>query len=175
MNIRELGPKQAFAYLKEGWTLVDVRTPAEWSKVHASGAVNIPLDQLSQQRVQELAASNRILFICQGGNRSKKACEVLSSSTLEAISVRGGTAAWEQEGLPVERGQGAISLERQVRIVVGGLIFLGTLLAVWLSPLFLIIPGFLGLGLLFSGLTDYCGMALLLSKMPWNQSLQCRR
>ncbi len=78
--------------------------------------------------------------------------------------------AWAESGLPVERSsQKAVSLERQVRIVSGTIVLTGVLLAQFLNPLFLWISGFVGAGLVFAGITDRCGMGLLLAKAPWNQ------
>ena len=85
------------------------------------------------------------------------------------MNVEGGTQAWEQAGLPVVRGKKTISLERQVRIAAGALVFLGTILGAAVSPYLLIIPGFVGAGLVFAGITDTCGMGMMLAKMPWNQ------
>ena len=84
--------------------------------------------------------------------------------------VEGGTKAWEAAGLPVVRGQGVISIERQVRIGAGTLVLLGVLLGSWVDPFWFFLSGFVGAGLIFAGITDWCGMGLLLAKMPWNQS-----
>ena len=72
--------------------------------------------------------------------------------------------------MPVERqAGGGISLERQVRIVAGFLVLAGTLLGIFLHSGFLFISGFVGAGLVFAGITDICGMGMLLARMPWNQ------
>ena len=83
--------------------------------------------------------------------------------------VDGGTDLWDKIGLPVERGKSVISLERQVRIVAGSLVFAGTLLGAFVNLYLLIIPGVVGAGLVFAGVTDRCGMGLLLARMPWNK------
>ena len=83
--------------------------------------------------------------------------------------IEGGTDLWSERGLPVEKGKGSISLERQVRIVAGTLVFLGTLMGTVVNQYLLIIPGFVGAGLIFAGITDTCAMGLLLAKMPWNK------
>jgi len=89
------------------------------------------------------------------------------------VSIEGGTAAWIAAGLPVMRPGGrTISLERQVRIVAGSLVLIGSLLAWIVHPAFIGIPLFIGSGLVFAGVTDFCGMGILLSKMPWNQHVQ---
>lgn len=77
--------------------------------------------------------------------------------------------AWEAAGLPVVRGKKAISLERQVRIAAGLLVLLGAILGFFVNPSFIGISAFVGAGLVFAGITDTCGMAMMLAKMPWNQ------
>jgi hypothetical protein len=69
----------------------------------------------------------------------------------------------------VVRGQKAISLERQVRIVAGLLVLVGAVLAIAVHPYFAGLSAFIGAGLIFAGITDTCGMAMVLAKMPWNQ------
>jgi hypothetical protein len=82
--------------------------------------------------------------------------------------------AWEAAGLPVTRGKKVLSLERQVRVAAGLLVLTGVILGTWVHPGFHGLAGFVGAGLVFAGLTDWCGMAMLLAKMPWNQrSGQC--
>jgi hypothetical protein len=73
-------------------------------------------------------------------------------------------------GLPVNRGPQAISLERQVRIVAGSLVVLGTGLGALVSSWFLVLSGFVGMGLVFAGITDSCAMGMLLARMPWNRA-----
>jgi len=113
-----------------------------------------------------------VYVICYRGTRAAKACEHLQNAGLQNVySIEGGTAAWEAHGLPVERGtSGIISLERQVRIAAGSLVLAGTLLAWLVHPAFLGIAAFVGAGLVFAGATDFCGMAMLLAKMPWNRA-----
>ncbi len=152
--------------------LIDVRTPAEYEGLHVEAARSVPLDALdaralSEQRVSPGEAP--IYVVCQSGARSAKACEKLCEAGVVAVSVEGGTPACERAGLAVKRGKQILSLERQVRIGAGALVALGTLLGVTLSPWFLVVPGFVGCGLIFAGLTDWCGMGMLLAKMPWNR------
>jgi len=154
-------------------TIWDVRTPAEFAAVHAQGARLMPLNKLDAAQItaNRTHAEQPIYVICQSGARAGKACEKLTAAGVGAVlSIEGGTSAWESAGLPVVRGTGkVISLERQVRIAAGLMVFVGTLLAWLISPWFLILPGFVGAGLAFSGITNTCGMAMVLAKMPWNQ------
>ena len=84
------------------------------------------------------------------------------------VVVEGGTEAWVDSGLPVVRGKKAVSLERQVRIAAGALVLIGSILTL-VNSYFLVLPAFVGAGLVFAGVTDTCGMGMLLAKMPWNQ------
>ena len=83
--------------------------------------------------------------------------------------LEGGVTAWEQAGLPVKRGKTVLSLERQVRVAAGLLVLTGVVLGFLVHPAFFGLAAFVGAGLTFAGLTDWCGMAMLLAKMPWNQ------
>ena len=86
------------------------------------------------------------------------------------MNVAGGTVACVQAGLPVNRGQKTMSLERQVRIAAGSLVVIGTVLGAFVHPYWLGLPGFVGAGLVFAGVTDTCGMGMVLARMPWNQA-----
>ncbi len=153
-----------------GGTLVDVRTPAEFQQIHAPEALNIPLDQLDAQGFAAERGDNGPVFvICRSGNRSKTAAEKLVAAGVDAVSVEGGMPAWEQAGLSVVRGKATVSLERQVRIAAGAIVLAGTAMSWLAGPAWMIIPGFIGAGLLYSGLTDTCGMAMVLARMPWNR------
>ena len=93
------------------------------------------------------------------------------AGTRGCVLVEGGTQAWIDAGLPVNRGQSRVlPLMRQVQIVVGSLSAAGALLALTVNPLFALLPLVIGSGLLFAGLTGFCGLALLLAKMPWNKT-----
>jgi len=158
----------------ESLRFVDVRSPAEFEAVHATGAKLYPLDALDPKRVvAELGISAQVpaVLLCAGGNRARKAAEKFHAEGIpHCLVVEGGTKAWEAAGLPVARGKGAISIERQVRIGAGTMVLLGVLLGSWLDPLWFFLSGFVGAGLIFAGVTDWCGMGLLLAKMPWNQA-----
>lgn len=153
--------------------LIDVRTPVEFQAVHAVEARNVPLDALDPHQIMEQrqgSPEQTLFIICQSGKRGEKACQkFVDAGYPQVVNVMGGTEAWAAAGLPVVRGKQAISLERQVRIVAGFLVLLGSILGLVFSPYFLALPAFVGAGLMFAGITDTCGMAMLLAKMPWNQ------
>ena len=151
--------------------LLDVRTPVEFREIHADCARNVPLDRLDAQaiRAERSDPGKPLYVICRSGNRARQACEKLAAAGLNVVNVAGGTLAWDAAGLPVIRGKKAVSLERQVRIVAGFLVVVGAVLAIAVHPYFAGLSAFIGAGLMFAGITDTCGMAMLLAKMPWNQ------
>jgi rhodanese-related sulfurtransferase len=153
--------------------LIDVRTPAEYRELHVAQARNLPLDQLDQRtmaQARDAALQEPLYVICRSGGRARQACEkFLSFGDANVVNVEGGTLAWANCGLPVVRGQKAVSLERQVRIAAGSLVLLGAALGWFVHPAFFGLSAFVGAGLVFSGVTDTCGMGLLLARMPWNR------
>lgn len=152
--------------------LLDVRTPAEFRELHVPFARNVPLDQLdpvAESRARN-NSGNPLYVICRSGSRATIASQKLTAAgCANVVIVEGGTQGWERAGLPVVRGRKSISLERQVRIAAGSLVLIGVTLGTLVSPYWLALAAFVGAGLLFSGVTDTCGMAMLLSRMPWNQ------
>jgi rhodanese-related sulfurtransferase len=170
-----LDPHAAHALLEQGALLVDVRDADEHARERIPGACCIPLAQLASSPQLRAAGGNTVLFHCRRGMRTRANAEALDAAAAgrEACMVDGGIDAWKRAGLPVQRDARApLELNRQVQIAVGGLLLLGTALAATVSPWFLLLPGFLGAGLLFAGLSGFCGMALLLARMPWNRAMR---
>jgi len=171
----KISPREALQKVKsEQAQLIDVRTPAEYRALHAVGAQNHELSQLNKEYITKNLlpglSGKPLLLLCKSGHRASMAAEIFQqANTQKVFVVEGGTDLWHEQGLPVEKGKSVISLERQVRITAGTLVFLGTLLGVFVTPYFLLIPGFVGAGLVFAGVTDTCGMGLLLAGMPWNR------
>jgi len=158
---------------RPGVGLIDVRTPVEYAEVHAEGAKLIPLDVLDPKAVmseRDGLASEPVYVLCKSGARAAKAVERFRAAGFDNVfSVEGGTTAWERAGLPVIRGEKVMSLERQVRIGAGSLVLLGVLLGWLVHPAFFGLSAFVGAGLVFAGVTDWCGMGMLLARMPWNR------
>lgn len=180
MSVATISPRELFDMVRQGQPveLVDVRTPVEFREVHADCARNVPLDQLRAvfPAGGESSQAGPLYVICKSGNRSKQACEALQAAGYQSVvSVAGGTEAWDQAGLPVVRGKKAISLERQVRIAAGTLVVTGSVLGAIVSPWWIGLAAFVGTGLVFAGVTDTCGMGMLLARMPWNQLPKVKR
>ncbi len=174
MSIATISPKRLHEATQAGddVELIDVRTPIEYKEVHVSFARNLPLDQLdpAQLATQRRSSQKPLYVICRSGSRGRQACEkLLRGGHLNVLNVEGGTQAWDEAGLPVVRGQKMVSLERQVRIAAGLLVVLGTSLGYFVHPYWLGLAAIVGAGLVFAGVTDTCGMGMLLAKMPWNK------
>jgi rhodanese-related sulfurtransferase len=151
--------------------VIDVREYPEYAMGHIAGARLMPLGTLTT-RATELDRSLPIYVICRTGRRAAQAQERLSALGFQDVrNVRGGITAWQEEKFPLVGDKRAVwSLERQVRLVVGVLVLSVVLLSVTVSSYFIWLAGFVGLGLIFAGITDSCAMAMLIAKLPWNRS-----
>jgi rhodanese-related sulfurtransferase len=153
--------------------VIDVRTPPEFRQLHATIARNMPLhslDPTAVMRERNGTANQPLYVICKSGDRSAMACAKFVGAGYEnVVNVEGGTLGWEKAGLPVERGRWAVSLERQVRAVAGTMVLTGVLLGWLVSPYWYALPAWVGLGLVFAGVTNTCPMGSLLAKVPWNK------
>jgi rhodanese-related sulfurtransferase len=155
--------------------IIDVRTPAEFASAHIPGSYNVPLDQLPEHRA-ELRDTLRApaILVCRSGQRARQAEQVLREADLTQIHVLdGGIAAWDRADKPLRRGRQRWGLERQVRGVAGTLVLAGALggALAWRPLIYL--AAAIGGGLAFSAATDSCGMALALSKLPYNRAASC--
>lgn len=151
-------------------TLVDVREWPEFAAGRVAGSRLIPLGDISA-RSGEIDTSRDVFVICRTGRRSAEAAKRLRSLGFEnVVNVAGGFDAWKKERLPFERDERAPwSIERQVRFTAGLIVLAGVLLSLLVHPYFIAITAFIGFGLAFSSVIDWCGMGILLSKMPWNR------
>jgi rhodanese-related sulfurtransferase len=155
--------------------IIDVRMPGEYHTAHISGSYNVPLDTLPEHAA-EIAGGSQLhyVLVCQSGARARKGEDALrSAGTSRLHLLDGGMNGWLAEKRPVRSGAKRISLERQVRIAAGSLAATGALLALLVSPWFALLPLLVGSGLVFAGITDLCGMALLLTKLPYNRPVSC--
>ncbi len=175
MTVLTITPLELAERCKQGrkLNLIDVRTPVEFREVHVEFARNVPLDRLDPTALMQSGNGSQdepLYLICRSGSRGRQACEkFLAAGFTNVVNVEGGTLACVESGLPVIRGKKAISLERQVRIAAGLLVLLGALLGWFVHPAFVGLSAFVGAGLVFAGVTDTCGMGMLLARMPWNQ------
>jgi glyoxylase-like metal-dependent hydrolase (beta-lactamase superfamily II) len=151
------------------WKLLDVRRVDEYQAVRIEPSLNIPIDTLAGQ-AERLKGASQWIVSCRSGARAAQAAELLLSLGMQNICIaKESLNGWLKNGYPVVKENVPISLERQVRMIAGSFALIGGLLGLLVSRWFLIIPIFVGSGLLFAGLTDSCMMGLLLMKLPYNR------
>lgn len=150
---------------------INVCTSAEYKEKHISGVRSVPLDEL-EKHLDEFKDKKTIYIHCRSGARGKRAIETLTSLGVQAelVNVEGGILAWEEVGHPVHfLAKAKIPLMRQVFLVAGLLIIISSVFGFTIHQNFFLITIVVGAGLTISGATGWCGMAILLSKMPWNK------
>ncbi len=169
MTIPSIPPRQVHEMRAQGAVLVDIRNRDEHAREHIPGAVLWPVAQLAQPLPKGEAKA--VVFHCRSGARTQAHAAALAAAAgCDAYLMDGGLEAWKRAGLPVhtDRRQ-PIELMRQVQIAAGSLVLAGVMLAATASPYWLLLCGFVGAGLVFAGISGFCGMARLLARMPWNR------
>jgi rhodanese-related sulfurtransferase len=171
----QINPTECYRRMQAGddVLVLDVRAPGEFAAYHVEAAENIPLGRLTPEAVSNACDGDKgkaLYIMCKAGVRARKARGVLDAAGFDnALVVEGGIDGWTRAGQPVLHGTGGMSIERQVRIVAGFLIAAGVALGIWVNPYFFILPAFVGCGLVFAGITDFCGMGIIMAKLPWNK------
>jgi rhodanese-related sulfurtransferase len=164
---QQIGPKDLAAYTAES-VLLDVRSPIEFETEHIPNSINVPLSEL-EARCEEVPRQGQLVVICRSGKRAERGAYALSGKGFQPKVLEGGLVAWRKAGLPVNEGKKRLPIERQIQLIVGIGVLTGVLLAVFVNPWFLIIPGFFGAGLTFAGLSGTCALGIMLGKAPWNK------
>lgn len=173
----EATPAQVQRWLDMGEAvLIDVREPDEHRRERIEGSVLMPLSAFDAREAAALAKpGQRLVFHCRSGARSEDARRATASSGVvsngSAASMAGGIEAWKRERRPVvvNRSAARLSIIRQVQLIVGTMVLVGSVLAYFVHPGFVGIAAFFGAGLVFAGSTGFCGLAKLLGVMPWNR------
>lgn len=171
MSLQVIDVAKARQLVAEGAILVDVREPDERAREHIPGTKHAPLSSL--QRV-ETSGAMAVIFHCRSGARTgANAARLGDAAGCEAYLLEGGLEAWKRAGLPVatDRKQ-PIEIMRQVQITAGSLVVVGVVLGFWIAPAFFALSAFVGAGLVFAGVSGWCGMARLLGLMPWNRAVK---
>ena len=171
MTIQQITPEQAKMWLdSDEALLIDVREPAEHRHTAINNAHLVPLSNLELDPA--IAKGKKVIVHCQKGVRGNKACEqfVKRHPELEFVNMAGGIEAWQADGFAVIKGQSnVLPLDRQVQIIVGGSVLAGVVLSQTVAMPWVWLSGFFGAGLLFAGLSGFCGLARVLAMMPWNR------
>lgn len=152
--------------------VLDVRTPGEYAAAAIQGSHHLPLDQL-EEHAPALAGglARPVTLVCRSGKRAQAAYDVLAGAGVTDVHVlEGGMRAWREAGQPVTTSPGKASweLERQVRLVAGGLVVSG-ILASLRFPRARFLSGAVGGGLTFAAVSNTCAMGNVLMKLPYNR------
>jgi rhodanese-related sulfurtransferase len=176
MSYNRIHPIDLMNLKKADICILDVRTSAEAQAAALPDSLNIPLHELTPEQLQTAITENnkdgsKIYLLCQAGRRAEMAADQLSGHIdAELYIIEGGMDAIQQSKIPLRKvGKPVISLERQVRIAAGFLVFTGVVLGGAVSSWFYGLAGFVGAGLMFAGITDTCMMGMLIARMPWNR------
>ena len=172
-QVYNISPNEAHNILNSDQaSLIDVREPAEYRAEKIKGAQNIPLSKITANHIQnKIDAGHKIILHCKSGRRSTEASKKLSKDIhTDIYNIQGGIDSWSELGFKTEiSDKNILPLDRQVQLVVSSMILSGLAIYYFISPFGLILPLIAGLGLMTAAVTGWCGMARLLSKMPWNR------
>ncbi len=151
-------------------TLVDIREPDEFARAHVKGAFSRPLSDFEAAHLT-IEPGRDVVFTCRTGMRTGANCDRLAARIDgQAYVLSGGLDAWRAAGLPVAEDRKApLEMTRQVQIIAGGLALTGAVLGFLVHPLWHLLSGVIGAGLLTAGVTGFCGMANVLALAPWNR------
>lgn len=165
-----ISPSELAALLPEGCVLLDVREPVEHAGGNIAEARLIPLGEL-EKRAAEIPRNLPVVVMCHSGKRGGQAVAKLAAMGFTGCrNLEGGMLAWKAAGLPTGKAQGKVlPLMQQVQMVIGAGVLAGVILSRMVHPSWVYLSGVFGAGLLISGATGWCGLGMLLARMPWNR------
>ncbi|MBF6635967.1 rhodanese family protein [Rouxiella silvae] len=172
MTPGSVSPREAKKLIEQGAVLIDIRDRAEYLREHIPNARSVPFADIAAGKTVEGANQRPIIFHCQAGMRTTQNADALikAASPTPVLLMAGGINAWKSDSLPtIEDKKQPLPIMRQVQIVAGTLVLIGVALGYTIDSKLFMLSGFVGAGLLFAGISGWCGMASLLSKMPWNR------
>ncbi len=171
MSLPTIDAVRAKRLIDDGAVLVDVREADERVREHVPGTRHHALSRLS---TIDTAGAKVVIFHCRSGARTAaNASRLAGAAGCDAYVLEGGIDAWKKAGLPIAIDtRQPIEIMRQVQITAGSLVVAGVVLGFWIAPAFFGLSAFVGAGLVFAGVSGWCGMAKLLGLMPWNRAVK---
>lgn len=173
MPVKNIDPVTLKSWLDKGEAvLIDVREPSEHAAENIPVAFHLPLSRVSTSALPD-ASRKKLVIHCKAGKRGNAACEKLLAEdpNLELYNLEGGMDAWTQAGHEIaSSGSFFLPLDRQVQLTIGAGVLTGVILGYVAHPGFLLLSALFGAGLINAGLTGWCGLAIVMAKMPWNQN-----
>ncbi len=170
-DLIDVAPDLLEQWARQGDTvIVDVREDFEHAEERLEGAELMPLSKFDPAALRARHGGHKVVFHCRSGRRSADAAGRYAAPGEKVFHLAGGIEAWKASGRPVIKPvKGRLPVMRQVQMVAGFLVASGVALGVLVNPWFLALSAFVGCGLMFAGVTGWCGMAMLLGHMPWNK------
>lgn len=171
-TIKKISAEQFRAYQKDPThCVIDVRDKNEYAS-GSEASICWPVSEINGEstsefvKQQKLSPDKTVVLLCARGMRAAQAAEKLRPLIPNPIAVvEGGHAALASTGSAKQ----SISIERQVRIAAGTLVLLGVIGSLVIDPIVILLPAFVATGLIYAGITEWCGLGLLMMKMPWNK------
>lgn len=156
--------------------IIDVREKDEFEAEHIENSIHIPLSDFEKRApaIFKTLCGQQVILMCRSGKRAGIAAQQASAFCdgvqLEVFS--GGILEWKNQGKPIRAAKKFhLPIMRQVQLIAGSLALTGAILAYAVDLRFIFLSGFVGAGLTVAGATGFCGMAKILSWMPWNKSV----
>ena len=168
MTLTAVEPEEAERLIASGAKLIDIRDADEHARERIGGAASHPLAQIEQFT----PCTGSVIFHCRTGMRTQNNAARLAAAAggSPCYVLAGGIDAWRSSGRTtlVDKRQ-PVEIMRQVQMVAGGLVLLGVVLGLLVTPILFGLSAFVGAGLMMAGATGWCGMAKLLQQLPWNR------
>lgn len=147
--------------------LIDIREDYEYERCHIEQALLKKVPEIRQ-----MDCSKKLIVIhCEMGFRSDMAAAELADKNVYVLEK--GIEGWRKAGLPVVGTQKVtvtiISVMRQVQLILGTIALAGVVLGAFLNPWFYSLSAFVGAALVISGSTGWCGLNMMVAKLPWNK------
>ncbi len=99
-TVNKINGEKAMEMMASGepYTLIDVRTQAEYDEGHVEGALLLPVDQLETLASEQLKDKDAVILVyCRSGNRSAQASELLVELGYTNVYDFGGIVDWPGE------------------------------------------------------------------------------
>ena len=86
------------------FSLLDVRTPGEYSAAKINGSINIPLDEINEKIESVILNKNKSVYVyCLSGSRSSIAVSIMIKLGYKNVfNVKSGLLAWRAKNYPLE-------------------------------------------------------------------------
>ena len=155
--------------------LIDVREHVEFRAEAIPRALSHPLSTFDRETLGLLLEERVPIFYCRTGIRSKEALQRWSQGEGDGFHLAEGISHWASSGFKLRTRQAGATVDvmRQTQMVAGSLILTLSCLGIFVNPIFWIGSALVGLGLFHAGASGTCGLATVISWLPWNRPRQC--